>query len=135
VVDMLAPDGRRYTLAVGGALNSALVLKLSLLLNKIPLGRVVVTVVELAMLYGTKLGLVLLGKNLTVLDGLNSAVVVILVNLLVDGGVDLLMLVRLHSLVNNSGGNSLVDCGVMVTGLVGEVGESCFDLVHFDVCR
>jgi len=94
-----------------------------------------VAVVKLAVLYGTKLGGVCLGENLTVFDGLNSAVVVVLVNLLINGSVDFLVLVRLDSLVHYSRRNSLVNCCVMVTGLVGEVGESCLDFVHFDVCK
>jgi len=135
VVNMLSTDGGCYTLALGGTLNATLVPELRLLLNKVPLGRVVVAVVKLAVLYGTKLGGVCLRKNLTILDGLNSAVVVVLVNLLIDGSVDLFVLVRLNSLVDYSRCNSLVDCGVMVAGLVGEVGESCLDFVHVDVCR
>jgi len=135
VMNMLSTNRGCYALALGGTLNAAFVPELGLLLNEIPLGRVVVAVVKLAVLYGTKLGGVCLGENLTVLDGLNSAVVVVLVNLLIDGSVYLLMLVRLNSLVYYSRCNSLMNCGVMVAGLVGEVGESCLDFVHVDVCR
>jgi len=135
VVDVLSANGRCYTLALGGTFYTALIPELSLLLNKVPLGRVVVTVVKLAVLYATKLGSMCLGKHVTVLNGLNSAVVVILVDLLVDSSVDLLVLVGLYSLVYNSWCNSLVNCGVMVTRLVGEVRKCCLDLVHFDVCR
>jgi hypothetical protein len=133
VVDVLSANGGGYALALGGALNAPLILELSLLLNKVPLGGVVVTVVKLAVLNGTELGSVCLGKNLTVLDGLNSAVVVVLVNLLVYRSVDLLMLVRLDGLVSDSRGNGLVHGGVVVTRLLGEVGESGLDLIHFDV--
>jgi hypothetical protein len=133
VVDVLSANGGGYALALGGALYAPLILELSLLLNKVPLGGVVVTVVKLAVLNGTELGSVCLGKNLTVLDGLNSAVVVVLVNLLVYRSVDLLMLVRLDGLVSDSRGNGLVHGGVVVTRLLGEVGESGLDLIHFDV--
>jgi hypothetical protein len=75
---------------------------------------------------------VLLGKNLTVLHWLNSAVVMILVNLLVDGGVNLLMDVGLDDLMLNSGCNSFVDGGVMVTRLAHEVSDRCLRLVHYD---
>jgi hypothetical protein len=124
VVDMLAADSGCDTLALCGGLYPPLVAELSLLLNKVPLNRVMVAVVKLAMLYTTKLGGVCLGKHLTILDWLDCAVVVVLVDLLVDSGVDLLVYVRLHSLVDNRGGDSLVDGSVMVTGLLGEVVES-----------
>ena len=134
VVDVLAANGGGYALALCGALNAPLVLELGLLLHKVALGGVMVTVVELAVLNGTELGSVCLGEDLAVLDGLDCAVVVILVNLLVYSSVDLLMLVRLDGLVDDSRGNSLMDCGVVVTRLVGEVSESCLDLVHVEVC-
>jgi hypothetical protein len=134
VVDMFAADGGGHALALCGALNAPLVPELSLLLHKVTLGGVMVTVVKLAVLNGTELGSVCLGKNLAVLDGLDCAVVVILVDLLVYSSVDLLMLVRLNGLVDDSRGNGLMNCGVVVTRLVGEVGESCLDLVHVDVC-
>jgi hypothetical protein len=35
--------------------------------------------------------------------------------------------------VGDSGGNSLVDCGVVMTRTVGEIGKSCLDFIHFDV--
>lgn len=134
VVDVLTTNGGCYTLALCGALYSSLVPELRLLLNKIPLRGVMVAVIKLTVLYSTELGGVCLGKHLAVLDRLDSAVVMVLVNLLIDGSVDLLVLVRLHSLVGDSGSNSLVDCGVVVARLVGEVGKRCLNLVHFEVC-
>jgi hypothetical protein len=92
-----------------------------------------VAVVEFAVLYGTELGLMLFGKDFAINDRLNSAVVVVLVNLLVYGSVDLLVYVRLDSLVGDGGSNGLMDCGVMVARTVGEVGESCLDFIHFDM--
>jgi hypothetical protein len=132
VVDVLAAKGGGYALAVSGALNLPLVTELSLLLHQVPLGVVMVAVVELAVLDGAKLGLVGLWEHLAVKHWLNCAVVVVLVDLLVDGGHDLLMVVRLDGLVDDGRGNSLVHCGVVVAGAAGEVGEGCFDLVHVD---
>ena len=132
VVDVLAADSGSNTLAVSGLLNAPLVGKACLVINKRPLGRIGVAVVELAVLNSSKLGSVLLGENLTIQHRLDCAVVVILVNLLVDGCVDLLVYVGLDNLVLNSGGYSLVDSGVMVTGAAHEVGDSCLGLVHFD---
>lgn len=132
VVDVLASDSGGNTLAVCGLLNAPLVSKACLVINKRPLGCIGIAVVELAVLNSSKLGSVLLGENLTIQHRLDGAVVVILVNLLVDGCVDLLVYVGLDDLVLNSGGYSLVDSGVMVTRAAHEVGDSCLGLVHFD---
>jgi len=133
VVDVFTSDRRCHTLALGGSLYTPLILELCLFLNKVPLRGVVVAVVEFTVLDSAKLSLMLLREDLTVNDGLNSAVVVILVDLLVYSGVDLFVYVRLDSLVGDSGSNSLMNCGVMVARTVGEVSESCLDFVHFDV--
>lgn len=132
VVNVLSANGRGNTLAVSGLVNTPLVSKAGLVINKRPLGSVGIAVVKLAVLNGTKLGSVLLGENLTVQHRLDGAVVVILVDLLVDGCVDLLVYVGLNDFVLNSGGYSLVDSGVMVTGAAHEVGDSCLGLVHFE---
>jgi len=132
VVDVLSANSGGNTLAVGGVIDAPLVSKASLVIDKSPLGSVCITVVELAVLNSTKLSSVRLREDITVLDRLDSAVVVVLVDLLVDSGVDLLVYVRLHDLVLDGGGNCLVDSGVMVTGLAHEVGDSCLGFVHFD---
>lgn len=134
VVDVLTANGGSSALAVCGGIYAALILESSLLFNEVPLSAVVVTVIKLAVLNSAELGSVLLGENLAVMNRLNSAVVVVLVNLLVDGGLDLLVCVGLDDLVLNSRGNSLMDCGVVVSRLGHEVGDSCLGLVHFDVC-
>jgi hypothetical protein len=134
VVDVLSANSRGNTLAVGGVLNAALVSKASLVVDQGPLSGIGIAVVKLAVLNSTELSSVLLWQDLTVVDGLDSAVVVVLVNLLVNGSVDLLVYVRLDDLVLNSGGNCLVDSGVVVTGAAHEVGDSCLGLVHFDYC-
>lgn len=129
---MLTTDCGGYALAGCGRLNTPLILKARLVLNQVPLRGVVVTVIELAMLDATDLGSVCLGEDFTVMDRLDSAVVVVLVNLLVNGSVDLLVLVRLDRLVLDSRGNRLVDGCVVVTGAAHEVGDSCLRLIHFD---
>ena len=132
MVYVLSANSGSNTLAVGGVVDAPLVRKASLVVDKSPLGSVCITVVELAVLNSTKLSSVSLRENITVLDRLDSAVVVVLVDLLVDSGVDLLVYVRLHDLVLDRGGDCLVDSGIMVTGLAHEVGDSCLGLVHFD---
>lgn len=134
VVHVLSANSRGNTLAVGGVLNAALVSKASLVVDQGPLSGIGIAVVKLAVLNSTELSSVLLWQDLTVVDGLDSAVVVVLVNLLVNGSVDLLVYVRLDDLVLNSGGNCLVDSGVVVTGAAHEVGDGCLGLVHFGGC-
>lgn len=132
VVDMLSANSGSNTLAVGGVIDAPLVSKASLVVDKSPLGSVRVTVVELAVLDGTKLGSVSLRKDITILDRLDSTVVVVLVDLLVNSSVDLLVYMRLDDLVLDGGGNCLVDSGVVVARPAHEVGDSCLGLVHFD---
>lgn len=61
--------------------------------------------------------LVLLGQSLTVLDGLNRGMIVVLVDLTVDSGSSLLMTLLNDLLIHDSGSDFLVDGGVMVTRL------------------
>ena len=61
---------------------------------------------------------VLLWQNLAIMDGLNGSVVVILVDLLVNCGLNVLVACRGHVLVHNSGSDLLVDGGVMLARLV-----------------
>lgn len=123
VVHMFTSDGWCDALALRGSLYNALILELSLLLNKVPLGGFVVAVVKLAVLYSTELSSVRLGKDFTIMNRLHCAVVVILMYLLVNSSVDLFVLVRLDGLVSYSWCNGLMDSGVMVTRLLGEIGE------------
>jgi hypothetical protein len=134
VMNVLSANSGGNALAVGGVFDATLVSKASLVVNQSPLGAINVAVVELAVLNSSELSSVLLGQNLAVLDGLDSAVVVVLVDFLVNGSVDLLVDVRLDDLVLDSGSNCLVDSGVMVTRAAHEVGDSCLRLVHCDGC-
>lgn len=129
MVDVLAANSGRGTLAVSRLVYTPLILEQLLLSKKSPLCGIGITVVKLAMLDSTELSSVLLGKNLAVLDGLNSAVVVVLVDLLVDCGQDLFVLVRLDDLVLDSRGNCLMDGGVVVSRLGHEVGDCCLGRV------
>lgn len=130
VMNVLSANSRSNALAVGGLLNAPLVLEASLVGHQIPLDGLGIAVVELPMLNCADLGLVLLGKNLAVVDWLYSAVVVVLVDLLVNCSVDLLVHMGLDNLLCDGGSHCLVDCGVMVAGTAHEVGDSCLRLVH-----
>jgi hypothetical protein len=133
VVDVLTSNGGSLALAVGVSINNALILELSLLFYKVALGGIVVAVVKFAVLNSAKLSSVLFREDLTILDGLNGTVVVVLVYLLVDRGLNLLMRVRLNDLVLDSRSNSLVDGCVVVSRLGHEVSDSCLGLIHCDV--
>lgn len=135
VVDMLSADGGCRALAMCSSLHMALAPELALLASKGSLGTLVVPVVELAVLSCGDVGPVLLRENLSVLNRLHCAVVVILVDLLVDGSVDFLVLVLLDILVGNGGRYRLVDRSVIVSGLRGKVLDRVLDLVHRDLLR
>jgi hypothetical protein len=132
VVNVLASnDWGNDTL--GLALNMlSLVTELSLLGREPLLHLVGIVVLEAAVLDGDDVVVVLLGEDLTVLYGLYRGVVVVLVNLLVNGGDDLLTLLTLDGLVLDSWSNFLVNSGVVVTRLAHEVLDGGFGGVHFE---
>ena len=59
-----------------------------------------------------------LGKDFTVKDRLNGGVVMVLVDLTIDGSSGLFVTLLNDVLVHDSGSNLLVNSGVMVTSLV-----------------
>jgi hypothetical protein len=91
-----------------------------------------VAVVELAVLDSTELVLMILWQNLTVVDRLHCAVVVVLVYFAIGSGDDFLVLGGLDNLVLNSRGDSLMDSGVVVSRLGDEVLDGCFGFLHFE---
>lgn len=136
VVNVLTTNGSCRTLTVSGVVYLALILETSLLIDEIALCRVVVSVIKLAVLNSTELSSVLFRKDFAVLDGLDCAVIVVLVYLLVNSSLNLLMDVRFYDLVLDSRSNSLVDGGVVVSRLGHEVGNSCLSLIHCEgICR
>ena len=124
VVDVLARNGGRNGLALASAAFGTGVLELETLLFETSLDGGIVTVVLLALLDGGHLVNVFLRENFTVLDRLDRGVVVILVDLTVDGGGGLLMTVLGDVLLDYGRGDLLVHGGVIVTGLVPVVGVS-----------
>lgn len=132
LVNMFAFDNRSAALGVLGVVDDALVAELGLLGLQSPLGLLIFAVVKLAVYYAANIVPVLFGKDLTVLDGLHLAMVVVLVYFFVDGGVDLLVPGGLDSLVLHCRGNLLVDSGIMVTSLGHEVLDCLLFGVH---CR
>jgi len=92
-------------------------LELGTLLLETSFDCVRIAVHMLTMLDRDDVVLVLLGKNLAVFYWLHGRMVVVLMNLTIDGSGSLFVLVFRDVLVDNGGGDLLVDCGVIVTSL------------------
>lgn len=123
-MDVLASNGGRNGVALTSTAFCTGALELETLLFETSLDGGIVTVVLLALLDGGHLVNVLLWENFTVLDRLDRGVVVILVDLTVDGGGGLFVTVLGDILLHYSRGDLLVDGGVIVTGLVPVVNVS-----------
>lgn len=67
---------------------------------------------------GDDVVMMFLGKDFTVLDRLNGGVVMVLVDLTIDGSRGLLVTLLNDGLVHDGGSNLLVNGGVVVTSLV-----------------
>lgn len=118
VVNVLASDGRGLLLNhLLSSLHSLVAELRSLLLETGTDGRII-TVVDLTSLGGSDAVAMLLGENLTVFDGLDGCVVVVLVDLLVDGSLSLLDAGLLHRLLHDSGSDLLMDGRILVAGIV-----------------
>lgn len=130
LVDMLALNNGRMRLGTTGIINDTLIVHLSLLSPQSSFDTGLITVIKFPVDDLAEIALVLLGKDLPVMDGLLDAVVVILMNLLVHSSVNLLMLRGLDDLLLNGRRDGLVGSGVVVTRLGDEVVDSSLCLVH-----
>lgn len=126
VVNVLASNSRCDGVAFTDAAFGAGVLELQTLLLETGLDGGIVAVVLLALFNGSHLVDVLLWEDFTVLDGLHRGVVVVLVNLTVDGGSSLLMTVLGNIFVDYGRGDLLMNGGVIVTGLAPVIAMSVY---------
>lgn len=135
VVNMFPLSSWCLGLSASGRTDFASVLcqtKPSLLLRQCTIDPVMISVAELFVLGILVYMSMLLGEDLSVLDGLDSGVVMILVDFLVHWSVNLLVLSGLHMLMLNGGFDMLLDLGLVVT-IPGEVLEDCgFCCFHID---
>lgn len=99
------------------ALN-ALALELGTLLLKTSFDGFGVTVVMFTMLDRNNVVFVALRKHFAVLYGLNRSMEMILVNFPIDGCLGLFMTMFRYGLLSDSGSDSLMNGGVVVTSLV-----------------
>ena len=93
-------------------------LELSSFLLKTGLDSLGIAVLVVTFLNRNDVVLMLFRENFTVVHGLNGGMVMVLVNLAVDGSGSLFVTLLDDSLVHNCGSNLLVNGGVMVTSLV-----------------
>lgn len=131
-MSLLTTHDRCLALGVGGVGNFALVAQLARLGPHCLFGGTVVAVIELAVLDVGRPVDVIFGENLLVFDRLNDVVVVILVDFLVDGCVDLLVLSRLDGFVGDGWGSLFVDRSVVVSGVGQEFVHCCLGLLHYE---
>ncbi|KAH9840382.1 hypothetical protein Tdes44962_MAKER07977 [Teratosphaeria destructans] len=153
MVDVLAGDDGGDGAGVGALDALLLVSELGLLRGQASLDVVGAVVLELSVLDGEEVVVVLLLKHGGIRYRLHGGVVVVLVHLLVDGGLDVLMLLAFDGLVRHGGGDLrwggsemcvvghvmerrgpdlLVDGGVMVTRLGHEVLNGGLGGLHGD---
>jgi len=132
VVDVLAGDDWRDGAGVLALNTLLLVAELGLLDSEAALHIVGVVVLIRTVLDRDNVVVVLLWELSLVVDRLHGGVVVVLVHLLVDSGLDVLVLGAVHGLVSDGRSDLLVDGVIMVTGLGHEVLNGGFGGVHCD---
>jgi len=132
LVKTLALDNRSAALGLDGVSHDALVVQLPGFGPQGPFSGLVVAVIDIAVLCCGHTIPVLLRQNLSILDRLDGAVVMVLVDLFVDGSTDNFMPGRLDCLVFYGRSNLLIDASIVMSSL-GHVLSSLLGLVHNDV--
>jgi len=130
MVNMLALKNRSMRLRACSVSYDTLIMHPRLLSPQCPLDGGLVAVVEFPVDNLAEIALMLLGQHLLVIDGLFYSVIVVLVNLLIDGSADLFMLGGLDGLFLNGRSHTLVGGSVVVSRLGDEVVNSSLSLVH-----
>lgn len=134
MMDMLASDSRSLLLDHLLACLYSLVMELTSLLLETSADSGVIAMIDLAGLSGSDSVGVLLGKNFTVFDGLDRCVVVVLVDLLVDGCLVFLDPGLVHGLLHYGGSDFLMDGCVLVTRFVQHIADGCLSFIHCEGC-
>ena len=98
--------------------HTTVALELSSFLLEAGFDSIGIAMLMMAFLDGDDVVMMFLGKDFAVMDRLNGGVVMVLMDLTIDGSSSLLVTLLNDVLVDDSGSNLLVDSGVMVTSLV-----------------
>jgi len=130
VVNVLAGDDRGDRAGVLALDSLLLIAELRLLGGEPALNVLGVVVLVRAVLDWDDVVVVLLTEPGLIVDWLDGGVVVVLVHLLVDGGLDVLVLSAIDGLVGDGRSDLLVDGGVVVARLGHEVLNCCLGGVH-----
>ena len=115
VVNMLSCNGRIDRMSLAGGCFCSGVVEVCTFLLKTLLHSAVLAMLVLAMFYGDETVLMLLWQDFTILNWLNGSMVMVLMNLSINSGGDLLMLLFLDVLLNNRRSYFLMDSSVMMT--------------------
>jgi len=134
VVDVLASQRWCCSLGMLSLANFLGVLELSAFSLETLLYVVIVAVVDLTVLDASEVVRMLLWEDLLVLYRLDGSVVVVLVDLTVDSGLDVLMVGLGYVLVLDSGVDGLMNSGGVFSVLGKETGNCCLGFIHFDSC-
>lgn len=118
VVYMLARDGWCISSRLLNRTTAdGLILESGLLGFELVLDALMITVIMLFVLNRSYIGVMLFGQSLLMVDGLDGGMVMVLMNLLVDGSSDVLVRGGVLCLTSYCWGNLLMDMGIMVPGL------------------
>ena len=118
MVNMFASDHRCNGVTFLSSTLRTCILKLQTLLFQAGFNSGIIPMLEIAVFNGSHIMRVLLWQNFTIFDWLNGGVVMVLMDLAIDGSGGFLVAVFGDILVHDCGSDLLVNCGVMVTSLV-----------------
>jgi len=133
VVHLLALHHGRLALRVGSVGHGALVPQLAGLGPEGAVGGLVIAVVEFPVDDAGGLVVVLLGQDLAVVNGLHDAMVVVLVDFLVDGRGDFLVSGGVDRLVRHGRSGLLLHLGVVLPSVGHEVVDLGLGALHVEI--
>ncbi len=123
VMNMLAGNDGCDGVALLGATAGTSALELGGLLLQTGLDGRRIAVMRLTVLYGNDVVVMLFGKNLAILDGLDGSMEMVLVHFAINGSLSLFMAMLGNCFLGHGGGNLLMHGGIMVASLVPDGNE------------
>ena len=134
-METFALDSRSAALGLSGVSHDTLVVQLPGLGPQGFFSGLVVAVIKMPVLCSGHSMPVLLRQDFSILDRLNGAVVMVLVDLFVGGSTDLFMPGRLDCLVLYGRGGLLMDGSIVMSGLRHHVVDGYCSLVYDNRCK